>query len=57
MRIVFHGIPGRAYLVQRSTDLSTWQTLATVTAGSSGMLSLTDETPPPASAYYRLALP
>lgn len=57
MRIVFHGIPGRAYLVQRSTDLSTWQTLATVTAGSSGMLSLTDETPPPGSAYYRLALP
>ena len=57
MGIVFHGIPGRAYLVQRSTDLSTWQTLATVTAGSSGMLSLTDETPPPGSAYYRLALP
>jgi autotransporter-associated beta strand protein len=57
MRIVFHGIPGRAYLVQRSSDLSTWQTLATVTTDSSGMLSLTDETPPPASAYYRLALP
>jgi hypothetical protein len=55
MGIDFHGIPGRSYEVQRSTDLTTWQTLATVPASSTnGMVSFIDESPPPGSAFYRL---
>jgi hypothetical protein len=57
MGLQFHGIPGRSYLIQRSTDLSTWGTLTTVTANSRGVISFTDENPPQPSAYYRLALP
>jgi alpha-tubulin suppressor-like RCC1 family protein len=53
----FQGIPGRTYQIQRSADLTTWATLATVTATASGALTFTDESPPEPSAYYRLALP
>jgi len=50
-------IPGHTYLLQRSTDLNNWQTLATLVAGTDGAMSFTDESPPPGSAYYRLAKP
>jgi hypothetical protein len=53
----FQGIPGRNYQIQRSTDMSTWTTLATATANSSGVMTFTDPAPPQPSAYYRLALP
>jgi len=55
--IAFQGIPGHTYLVQRSTDLANWLTLATLVAGTDGAISYTDESPPPGSAYYRLAKP
>jgi uncharacterized delta-60 repeat protein len=57
--IAFHGIPGRAYRIQRSPDLSpgSWQTIATVTAGENGALAFTDENPPPGNAFYRLGSP
>jgi hypothetical protein len=48
------GIPGRTYLVQRSTNLSTWANIGTVIAASNGVVSFIDENPPPGSAFYRL---
>jgi hypothetical protein len=53
----FHGIPGRRYQIQRSTDLSVWTPLADVTANALGAMSFTDESPPQPNAFYRLALP
>lgn len=58
MGIVFQGIPGRAYIVQRAVGgLHEWETLATITADDAGRVSFTDENPPPGSAFYRLGLP
>jgi len=57
MEIRFQGIPGRSYQIQRSTDLSTWSSIATVTANSTGGILFVDESPPQPSAFYRLALP
>ncbi|MCX6874058.1 MAG: choice-of-anchor D domain-containing protein [Verrucomicrobia bacterium] len=51
--MVFRGIPGRSYTIQRSTDLSVWSDLATVTAGADGKLPYTDPAPPLPQAYYR----
>lgn len=53
----FRGIPSRTYQIQRSGDLATWTTIASVTAGQSGEIVHTDENPPQPSAYYRLAVP
>jgi len=52
--IAFQGIPGRQYQIQRSTNLSTWTTIATVTAASNGAVEFTDEDPPDPSGFYRL---
>lgn len=57
MGIAFQGLPTRTYLVQRSTDLSAWQTLATLVADPTGAISYTDESPPQGSAFYRLGKP
>ena len=54
MVLVFQGIPGMAYKIQRSTDLATWTTLATVTANDVGAMTFTDTEHLPI-AYYRLA--
>ena len=55
--ISFQGIPGRTYLVQRTTNMANWSTLATLAADASGNISYTDPSPPPGSAFYRLAKP
>jgi len=52
--IASQGIPGRTYLVQRSTNLSSWATIGAVIAASNGVVSFIDENPPPGSAFYRL---
>jgi uncharacterized delta-60 repeat protein len=52
--IAFQGIPGRQYQIQRSSDLSNWTTIATVTAASNGAVEFTDEDPPEGSGFYRL---
>ncbi len=52
--MVFLGIPGRTYSIQRSMDdLATWSQLTTIQAASDGRILYTDESPPPGSAYYR----
>ncbi len=55
--IQFNGIPGVAYQLQRSTDLVSWTTVATITAGSRGEISYTDENPPSPNGFYRLSKP
>jgi sugar lactone lactonase YvrE len=51
--LTFRGIPGRVYTIQRSTNLATWTTLATVTAAADGKIIFTDPSPPQPSGYYR----
>ena len=51
----FHGIPQYNYQIQRSTDLSTWQTLTTMQAGADGTFLFTDTAPPQAGGFYRLS--
>ena len=55
--VVFHGIPGRSYQMQRSTDLSTWTVLTTLTAAPDGTLPYHDPSPPPGAAFYRTREP
>jgi hypothetical protein len=57
MGIQFNGIPGVAYQLQRSTDLASWTTIATITAGSRGEIDFTDENPPAPNGFYRLFKP
>jgi len=52
--LVFHGIPGVTYMIQRSTDLANWTTLWTGPADSLGSMTFTDTAVLP-TAYYRLA--
>jgi hypothetical protein len=47
------GIPGSSYVVQRSTDLSSWTDLWTTNAPAAGVFSFTDPSPPN-PAYYRV---
>ena len=46
MGIRFHGIPGRTYIIQRSTDMLAWSTIDTVVAGPTGLIDITDPNPP-----------
>lgn len=56
--VAFQGIPGRAYVVQRSvSSLDNWVTLVTLTADAGGRVSFIDQSPPAGSAFYRLGLP
>lgn len=51
--VEFRGIPGRSYTVERSTDLSSWSAVGTVTAAADGTIRFTDNAPPAPSGYYR----
>jgi autotransporter-associated beta strand protein len=52
--LTFYGIPGTTYTVQRSTDLSMWTDITTVTADSNGLVSYVDVGAPTPNAYYQL---
>lgn len=52
-RLRFAGVPGRAYQVQRSTDLANWITVTTLDAPLHGILEFDDPTALTA-AFYRL---
>ncbi len=54
--LVFAGIPGIAYDVQRSAtiDFQSYTTLTTTNAPAAGVFSLTDPSPLSPSGYYRL---
>lgn len=55
--ITFQGIPGRDYQIQRSTDLTTWSTIATVSTTVDGVAGFTDGDPPQPNGFYRLRMP
>ncbi|GAA5126319.1 tandem-95 repeat protein [Luteolibacter yonseiensis] len=55
--LTFHAIPGRGYLLQRSTDMINWDTIATLTADGTGNMEFTDEDPPKPNGFYRLKRP
>ncbi|WP_193213055.1 DUF5060 domain-containing protein [Luteolibacter marinus] len=57
MVVSFHAIPGFQYSIQRSVDLSLWETIYTGTADSTGRLEFVDANPPEPQAYYRLDTP
>lgn len=57
MEIVVQVVAGRSYLLQRTVDGTTWQTIDTPTAGPDGEVRVIDSNPPQPKALYRLALP
>ena len=54
LTVRFQGIPGRAYTVQRSTDLMEWSDLAVGLADPDGLISYTDTVFPSEGAFYRV---
>ncbi|NQX02077.1 cadherin-like domain-containing protein [bacterium] len=46
--LMFRGIPGQTYTIQRSTNLLNWTTIGTVTATLTGKIVFTDTAPPAA---------
>ena len=51
--VVFYGIPGRSYDIQRSTDLQNWTVMQAVSAAANGIVPWHDPSPPPGTAFYR----
>ncbi len=47
------GVPGRLYTIQVSTDLATWDELATATADPLGLYTIEDPIPPAPARFYR----
>jgi hypothetical protein len=54
IRISFSGVAGQVYRIQRSTDLSEWETLESMPADDDGAIEFIDTDPPPLRGYYRL---
>jgi Bacterial Ig domain len=57
-KVRFAGVPGRQYIIQRTTDLTppvVWTSLQTLTAPAHGIMEYDDTTNLP-SAYYRTAV-
>ena len=50
----FAGVGGYRYQVQRSVDLTTWDTLWTTNAPAAGLFQYQDSSPPQPAGYYRL---
>jgi hypothetical protein len=51
--VLFHGIPGRSYQIQRSPDLLNWTLQQTLNAASDGNLPFHDPAPPAGTGFYR----
>ena len=56
MQLLWQGIPGRTYTIQRSFDLTSWTVLGTVAADVHGVVTFTDN-PGTSSAFYRIVVP
>jgi len=56
--VTYYGIPGYTYLLERSTNLTTWVNISTNTIGSGGVTNVIDHfiglSGAPSSAYYRV---
>jgi glucose/arabinose dehydrogenase/mono/diheme cytochrome c family protein len=60
IRITFSGTEGRAYRIESSADLVTWQPIGSATAGVGDQGEYLESAPPPPAPprrYYRLAWP
>ena len=58
VRLRFSGTPDVTYRVQRASSVTgPWNTLATLTATTSGLLEYHDTSPPHGQAFYRTAQP
>jgi alpha-tubulin suppressor-like RCC1 family protein len=55
--MIFYGIPGQTYQIQRSTDMLNWIFLQNITAASDGTLPFTDPNPPVGAGFYRTSVP
>ena len=56
-RLSFTGIPGRVYGIQRSTTLTGWVQIDTVTAPGGGAVTYDDPSPPVGKGFYRIVYP
>ena len=58
VQVSFSGLAGATYYLERSTNLTVWQTISTNVMPSSGLLDFVDDfhdlNAPPSSAFYRL---
>jgi hypothetical protein len=53
-RLLFAGIPGRTYIIQRATQINgPWSPLQTVVCPEYGIIDYLDTSPPQPSAFYR----
>ena len=57
IRLTFYGIPNQTYALQRSGNLTTWTTVATITATQTGKIAYTDHAPLSAGYYRTSATP
>lgn len=57
VQLRFTGVPGRPYAIQRSSDISNWTPVQSVTATATGEILWTDPAAPAARAFYRLTTP
>ncbi|MCX6873116.1 MAG: DUF1566 domain-containing protein [Verrucomicrobia bacterium] len=51
--MIFRGIPGRSYTIQRSLEMEIWEDLATLNAGADGKIPFIDLAPPMPQGFYR----
>jgi uncharacterized repeat protein (TIGR03803 family) len=51
------GIMGYSYLLQRSTNLSTWKLLGTFLVPDNALVRYADSNSPPIAAFYRILAP
>ena len=56
-RLSFGGIPGRIYGIQRSSDLTTWTQIGTVTTPQNGSATFDDPSPLAGKGFYRIVYP
>jgi hypothetical protein len=52
--LLFHGLAGKSYLLQRSLDLLAWTTLQSLPSGDHGVPPATDPAPPKGRAFCRM---
>ena len=56
--LVFNGVPGQTYTIERATNLTSpgdWAPLTTVVAPLTGIITFDDINPPAAQAFYKLS--
>jgi hypothetical protein len=56
--VTFQGTPGTTYRIQRATIITgPWDDISTQTVNPSGIIAITDSSPPPGQAFYRVITP